>query len=165
MNVKDAIRTRHAVRQFRPDPIPDEVLEAILNAGRRSQSSKNRQWWQFIVIKDRERLKALSTAGDFAQHLIGAPLAIALVGTQENPWNAFDLGQVAALMQLEAHELGIGSCIANFHRPDEARAILGVPADHYVMGAISFGYPASDYKPSKMGGRKPLDEVVHWEKW
>jgi nitroreductase len=165
MNVNDAIRTRRAVRQFNADPIPDEVLEAILNAGRRSQSSKNRQPWEFIVVKNRERLKLLSTAGDFAQHIAGAAVAVVLVGTQQTLWNAFDLGQAAALMQLAAHEFGIGSCIANFHRPEEARRILNVPEDHNLMGAISFGYPAPEHKPNKMGGRKPLDEVVRQETW
>jgi nitroreductase len=165
LNVKDAIRTRRAVRQFRDEPIPDDVLETILNAGRRSQSSKNRQWWQFIVVKDRERLKQLSTTGDFAQHLVGAAVAVILVGTEKTLWNAYDLGQAAALMQLQAHELGVGSCIASFHRADDARAILGIPEEYNLMGALSFGYPAPDQKPNQMGGRKPLDEVVRSETW
>ncbi len=165
MNINDAIRTRRAVRLFRNEPLPDDVLQAIINAGRRSQSSKNRQPWEFIIVKDRERLKALSITGDFAQHLAGAAVGIVLVGTQQTLWNAFDLGQAAALMQLAAWEFGVGSIIANFHRPEEARRLLNVPEEMNLMGAISFGYPSPDHQPNKMGGRKPLAEIVHSETW
>lgn len=165
MNVSDAIRTRRAVRQFRADPVPDDVIHAILDAGRRSQSSKNRQPWQFVVVRDRDTLQQLATTGDFAGHLAGAALAVVLVGTAEANWGIFDLGQAAALMQIAAWEHGVGSCLAAIYRPDQARALLGIPAEHSVLYAISFGYPSAEHKPLKLGGRKPLNDVVHWEKW
>ena len=60
MNVSDAIRLKRAVRKFQDKPLPEDVIHAILNAGRRSQSSKNEQGWQFIAIRDKDILKALS---------------------------------------------------------------------------------------------------------
>ena len=69
MNVFEAIRTKRAVREFQDKPLPEETVHAILNAGRRSQSSKNTQAWQFIAIQDKETLKGLSTCGEWAGHI------------------------------------------------------------------------------------------------
>ncbi len=165
MKVLEAIQTKRAVRMFRDEPVAEDTLHTILDAGRRSQSSKNTQPWQFVVVRDRKTLIALSKTGDFAGHLAGAAFAVVLVGLRQGEWGMFDLGQSAAYMQLAAWELGVGSCIATIYQPDQAREILGVPSEHSVQAALSFGYPSPDFKPARMGGRKPLDEVVRWETW
>lgn len=165
MNVLDAIRDKRAVRQFSDQPVPDEVIRQILDAGRRSQSSKNTQPWSFVVVRDRQMLEALSKTGTYAGHLAGAAFAVVLVGATDSQWNDFDLGQASSYLQLAAWELGIGSCIAALQQEDDARALLGIPAETSAYAALSFGYPAADFIPAKMGGRKPLDEIVHWEKW
>ena len=164
-SVIETIQSRYAVRFFANRPVPDDVLETILQAGARSQSSKNTQPWQFIVIRDRSTLEAMSKMGDFAGHLAGADFAVLLVGRQDTTWNNFDLGQTAAFLQLAASDLGVGSCIAAIYRPDEVKQLLGIPADCTAYCAISFGYPTPDFKPLKMGGRKPVKEVAFWEKW
>jgi nitroreductase len=164
MNVQDAIRSKRAVRQFRDQPVPDEVIRRILDAGRRSQSSKNTQPWSFIVVRDRQMLEALSKTGTYAGHLAGAAFAVVLVGDARGEWKSFDLGQAAAYLQLAAWELGVGSCIAALHQENDARALLGIPPEASAYAALSFGYPAEDWKPNK-GGRKSLDEIVRWEKW
>ena len=68
-------------------------------------------------------------------------------------------------MQLAAWDLGVGSCIASIYEPHKARAILGAPDELQFDTAISFGYPAQVLAAPRAGGRKPLDEVVRWEKW
>jgi nitroreductase len=136
-----------------------------LNAGRRAQSSKNTQPWHFIAITDRETLRQLSECGQYAGHLAGAALGVALVAEVED---GFDLGQAAAYMQLAAWELGIGSCLASMWEPEKAKAILGVPEGLHFDIAISFGYPAEEQqRPSavKPGGRRAFEEVVHRERW
>ena len=170
MNVSDAIRMKRAVRKFQDKPLPDEVVHTILDAGRRAQSSKNEQGWQFIAIRDKAILKALSETGTYAGHLAGAALGVAIL--TPNPegkfQDLFDAGQAAAYMQLAAWELGVGSCLASIYEPDKALEILGFPPDWHLRIAISFGYPADEEKLSaapKKGGRRPLDEVVHWDKW
>ncbi|MBC8098965.1 MAG: nitroreductase family protein [Armatimonadetes bacterium] len=165
MNVQQAIETKRAVRLFTPDPVPAEMIDAILDAGRRSQSSKNTQPWQFVVVQQREMLLALSRTGDFAGHLAGAAFGVALVAPNDNAWTMFDLGQAAAYMQLAAWEVGIGSCIAAIYDPAAAQAILNIPADYMLRCALSFGYPSPDHIPAKMGGRKPLTAITHWETW
>ncbi len=164
METLQAIRTKRAVRKFSDQPVPDDVIRQILDAGRRSQSSKNTQPWQFIAIRDRERLVALSKCGTYAGHLAEAAFAIVLVGTEHSDWNSFDLGQASAYFQLAAWGLGVGSCIATLHHEAQARALLGIPAESGLFLALSFGYPAADWTPNK-GGRRALDEVVRWEHW
>ena len=170
MNVSDAIRLKRAVRKFQDKPLPDDVVHAILNAGRRSQSSKNNQTWQFIAIQDKATLKALSECGEWAGHLAGAALGVALLS--ENPeekfQRLFDLGQAAAYMQLAAWELGVGSCLASIYEREKARQLLGFPENLHLRIAISFGYPAEAetlIKAPQKGGRKDLRDFVHWDRW
>jgi nitroreductase len=170
MHVSEAIRLKRAVRKFTAQPLPEEVTLAILNAGRRAQSSKNTQPWHFIAITDKAILKDLSECGDWAGHLAGAALGVALLS--ENPeekfQRMFDLGQCAAYMQLAAWELGVGSCLASIYQAEQARELLGFPADLHLRIAISFGYPADEEKltlPPRKGGRRTLVDMVHWNHW
>lgn len=170
MNVSDAIRLKRAVRKFQDKPLPEDVIRAILNAGRRSQSSKNEQGWQFIVVQNKTTLKALSELGNFAGHLAGAAAGIAILTPDPLAkfQTMFDAGQAAAFMQLMALELGVGSCPASIYEAEKARAILGFPSEWHVRIILSFGYPADEEKlsaPPKKGGRRALEEVVHWERW
>jgi nitroreductase len=170
MNVSDAIRMKRAIRKFREEALPEEIVTAILNAGRRSQSSKNEQAWQFIAIRDKAVLKALSECGTWAGHLAGAPLAVAILTPDPDGkfQIMFDAGQAAAFMQLAAWELGVGSVPASLYEHEKAREILGSPPEWHVRIALSFGYPLEEEKLSaepKKGGRRALEEVVHWDRW
>ena len=72
MNVIDAIRTKRAVRTYRDEPLPDDVVHAILHAGRRAQSAKNDQPWHFLVIRERATLKALAGTSPNLAYIAGA---------------------------------------------------------------------------------------------
>ncbi len=170
MNVSEAIRTKRAIRKFQDKPLPEEVVHAILNAGRRSQSSKNEQPWQFIAIRNKEILKSLSECGTWAGHLAGAALGVAILTPDPTAkfQTMFDAGQAAAFMQLAAWELGVGSVPASIYEAEKARDILGFPLEWHLRIALSFGYPMEEQKLSaspKKGGRRSLDEVVHWDRW
>ena len=170
MNVSEAIRTKRAIRKFQNKPLPEDVVRAILNAGRRSQSSKNEQAWQFIAIREKSILKALSKCGTYAGHLAGAALAVAILTPDPTAkfQTMFDAGQAAAFMQLAAWELGIGSVPASIYEWDKAREILRFPPEWHLRVALSFGYPLDEEKLSaapKRGGRRLLEEIVHWDTW
>lgn len=170
MDVSSAIRSKRAIRQFMNQPLPDEAIHAILNAGRRAQSAKNIQPWHFIAIKDRQTLVALSKLGHFAGHLAEAALGVAIITPPpEQRFSVlFDAGQSAAYMQLAAWELGIGSCLATIYEPDQARKFLGFPKDLHINVAISFGFPQNpddiSRSPDRVG-RRSWDDVVHMEIW
>ena len=170
MNVADAIQTKRAIRQFQDRALPETAERAILNAGRRSQSSKNSQPWQFIAVRKKELLKPLSECGAYAGHLAGAALGVAILTPQPDDkfQTLFDAGQAAAYMQLAAWELGIGSCLASIYEPEKAREVLGFPPEWQVRICLSFGYPQEAGQLTaapKPGGRRTLDEVVHWDRW
>ena len=170
MNVSDAIRLKRAVRKFSDQKLPEATSLAILDAGRHSQSSKNTQPWHFIAITDETILKQLSEYGKWAGHLAGAAMGVALLSEDpaEKFQQIFDLGQAAAYMQLAAWDLGIGSCLATIYDTEKARVLLGFPLELHIRIAISFGYPIDQYamtnSPQK-GGRRLIEEIVHWEKW
>ncbi len=170
MNVSDAIRTKRAVRKFKDQSLPADVIRAILNAGRRSQSSKNNQGWQFIAVQDKTTLQALSECGEWAGHIAGAALCVAILTPEptEKFQTMFDAGQAATFMQLAAWELGVGSCPASLYDFERTRAILGFPPEWHLRIALSFGYALDEEKlsaPPKKGGRRELEEVAHWDKW
>ena len=160
--VQQAIMKLRSVRKFDDRPLPDDVLTAILDAGRRAQSSKNTQPWEFVVVRERVRLTALSKLGTYAGHLAEAAAGVFLVSTAED---SYDVGQATAFLMLAAHEQGVGSCIAYINDQEAAMVLLGVPDERKLVYALSFGYPAADWTPAKMGGRRPLEDVVHWEGW
>jgi nitroreductase len=171
--VWEAISMKRAIRSFEDRPLEPAHLERILNAGRRAGSSKNSQRWAFVVCRDRAHLRELSAVGPWAGHLAGAAVGIALVTpdpkTDEAPLSVlFDLGQAAENMMLAAWELGIGSVPATVYDHDLVRRLLGCPDGYHCEFLLSFGYPADPSaltRPAKAGGRVPLDEIVHKERW
>jgi nitroreductase len=170
VNVADAIQLKRAVRKFQNKPLPDNVVHCILNAGRRSQSSKNTQTWRFIAIQDKAILESVSKCGEWAGHIAGAALCVTILTLEptEKFQTMFDAGQAAAFMQLAAWELGVGSCPASIYEAEKAREILGFPVEWHLRVALSFGYALEEEKLSalpKKGGRMSLDEVAHWDKW
>lgn len=170
MDVSEAIHTKRAIRKFKPQDLPRDAIDLILNAGRRAQSAKNMQPWYFIAITNRQTLKDLSMLGTYAGHLAGAALGIAiLTPPPETRWSVlFDAGQAAAYMQLAAWELGIGSCPATIYEPEKAREILGFPPDLHLNVIFSFGYPEDETRlsaPPRKGGRRDFEDTVRWEKW
>ena len=172
MNTWDAITSVRVIRDFADRPLSAEHEARILNAARRTGSSKNEQTWAFIVIRDRERLRELTGVGKYADHLAGAAMAVALVTPDESAgWRntrMWDLGRAAQSMVLAAWELGIGSAPATVFEHELASRLLGLPPDRCCNYLLTFGYPADPSQltaPKKRGGRKRLKEVVHQERW
>ena len=171
--VWDAIRTRRVVRRFADRPVEEAHLDHILRAGRRANSSKNSQRWAFIVCRERSHLQELAKLGPWAGHLADTALAIALVTPDPHADDAplsvmFDLGQAADSMMLAAWELGIGSVPVTVYEHDLARELLGYPEAYHCEFLLSFGYPADPTdltRPLKPGGRRPLGQMVHEERW
>lgn len=169
----EAIDSLRVVREFSPRPVEPWIVERLLDAARRTGSSKNQQRWAFIVCRDRARLAELATLGPWAGHLAGAAVAIALLtpdpAVADAPLSVtWDLGRAAQSMVLAAWELGIGSVPATVYEHDRARALLGYPADWHCEFILSFGYPADPellVAPKRVGGRRALAELVHEERW
>jgi nitroreductase len=173
MDAWTAIRSKRMVRRFRDAPLLPEQLERIVDAGRHAASSKNQQRWDFVAVQERDRLRALSVVGPYAGHVAGAAAAIALLTPDPTAPGAslslvWDLGLAAENMMLAAWELGIGSCPATVYDQSIAREVLGHPEDRWCGYVLSFGFPADPddlSRPLKAGGRRPLEEILHRERW
>jgi nitroreductase len=167
------LRGLRAVRQLRPDSLPDELLHSILEVARWSGSAGNRQPWEFVVVRDRDTLRRLSgIEGAVAGHLADAAVGIVIVMHPEVPdLDAYDEGRVAERILLAARACGLGAAVGHFTGPGdtwaastEAKRLLGIPEQLLLREIISVGYPAEHLSPtSNPPGRKPLDQLVHWD--
>jgi nitroreductase len=165
------LRTLRAVRSFRPDPVPREVVHDLLEVARWSGSASNKQPWEILLVRERDTLRSLASVGGYAGHLAGAPLGIVLVMAGERAeQETYDEGRLAERIMLAAHAHGVGSSIGWFvgSGRDAARELLGIPGDKVVRTVISLGYPEEGDRRSRTGrgqARKPLGEIVHHERY
>jgi nitroreductase len=175
-DVTRSMRSLRVVRRFADRRVPDDVLEDMLEVARWTGTSKNTQPWHLVVVRDGETLRALAKLGQFAGHIAGANVAIALAMESRN--NAFDCGRLAERLMLAAWSHGVGSCIGSIW-PDNnersAKELLGVPKDRWLHQVISFGYPkdpsatrvraSADVAMLPSLGRRALSELVSWERF
>ncbi|MDP9367937.1 MAG: nitroreductase family protein [Chloroflexota bacterium] len=165
------LRSLRAIREFRPDPIPQQVVDDILEVGRWSGSAVNRQPWEFVVIRSRGTLDALAGIDGSAGHLAGASLGIVLVMAGKNvTQETYDEGRLSERMMLAAAAHGVGSSIGWFRSSGAERVkdLLGISAERTVRTALSFGYPdeaARSARPKRDQARKPLAQLVHDERY
>jgi nitroreductase len=159
------IASRRETRAYRPDPLPDDVVGRILEAGRISGSGANRQPWRFMVVRSRELLDRLAPSL-YAPWNAEAPLFVALL--MDGRGSAFDGGRCAQNMMLAAWNEGVGACPNGFKDEPAARELLGVRPDQDLLVGITFGYPARPRPPERRTAeewladarRLPLDELV-----
>jgi nitroreductase len=162
------------IRQLRPDPVPDEAIQDILDVSRWTGSARNIQPWDLVVIKDRAKLQKLGTIPDGrGPHLATAGLGIALVmaGDLENPdFDTYDEGRLSERIMLAAAAHGLGSAIGWFRgaAAEEAKRLLQVPAPRLLRTIMSIGYVDADARSQRQRPaqpRKPLAQIVHAEHW
>jgi nitroreductase len=171
METWDAICARRNVRQYKQEPISDEDLNRIAEAGWRAPSAKNRQPWDFVIVTDPPQLQELSTVWMGARHIAGAAAAIAIVVPDPEDErrlvvDQYDVGQATMAMMIAATDLGIGTGHSSVGEQEKARAILGVPDGYQVAFLLGIGYPADrPLTPIRKPDRRPFDEVVHRGHW
>ena len=161
------------VRFFEPNPVPQSALDDVLEVARSSGSARNRQPWEFVVVRDRRTLGRLTALEGYAQHLSGAAAGIVLVMAGEPgklEQETFDEGRLAERIFLAAASHGLGGAVSWFagEARNEAKRILGVPSERLVRTTLSLGHPDPD-PPSGMSalspGRKPMAELLHEERY
>jgi nitroreductase len=171
METWEAITARRNVRSYTTDPLLTDDLERILEAGRRTPSSMNLQRWDFVVVTDRGTLEELAGVWRGAGHVATSAATIALVAPRsddprERGSIQYDLGQATMSLMLAAADRGIGSAHAAVADQDLARRILGFPDDRFCAWLIALGNPADrPLRPIRQPTRRPLEEIVHRERW
>jgi nitroreductase len=163
MEVFEAVRTVLAVREYQDKPVPPESVRRIVEAGRLTGSSMNRQPWHFIVVENRETLRQLGRLATTGPYIAQAALAI-VVAIQRTPFSVSDGSRAIQSMMLTAWSEGVGSNWVGFMGLTEVKPLLGIPDDLDVLAIIPFGYPARPVGKGRKN-RKPLSEVGHRERF
>jgi nitroreductase len=169
MNVFDAIRLRRSIRAFRDEPIEEEKLLRVLQAGRLAPSAKNRQEWRYVVVRDRELRRRVAVASNNQYFIAEAPVVIVGCATMVDyvlsggqPAYTIDVSISMDHMTLQAVEEGLGTCWIGSFKEDEIKQILNIPADMRIVEILPLGYPKSlpDPKP-----RKELEEIIVYDRY
>jgi nitroreductase len=161
MDALEAIRKRRSVRKYTGEPIPKQDLEAIVDAGRLAATGSNKQPWDFIVVTDRAMIEQLKVASAWMDK---AGAIIAVIMDPGSRWWIEDGSAAIENMLLAATALGYGSCWLEGYtllREPEFKQLLGVPADRRLLSLVPIGVPVE--WPTK--DKKPLEQVIHWEKY
>jgi nitroreductase len=156
-----AIVSKRDNRRYTDEPIPHEIVERILEAGRVTPSSQNRQPWRFLIVEDPERRARLAEAVYEPTNIRGAQLVIAISGSR-----AFDIGRCVQNMMLAAWNDGVASTPNGIADADAAMEALDL--EEPPVTVLSFGYPAKQPSAdtrsadewSARANRRPLDETV-----
>jgi nitroreductase len=162
-----AVASRREVRRYADRPIPPEVERRILEAGRVSGSSQNRQPWRFVVVSDREAVERVAEAVWAADNVLGAALVIAVIVAGKGPVS-FDAGRAAQNMMIAAWNEGVGACPNGIADRDAMAESIGLREDDHFATVLTFGYPAREIDPEARtpeewiarADRRPLEEIV-----
>jgi nitroreductase len=163
MDVFEAARTLLAVRSYQDTPIPDAVVQKIVEAGRLTASGGNTQPWHFIVVQNRDTIEQLAALARTGRYIAKAPLAI-VVAIDKSPLAVADTSRAIQTMLLTAWAEGVGSNWVGFQGLDAIKPLLNIPDDLDVLAILPLGYPAQAVGQGKKN-RKPLSEVAHRERF
>ena len=163
---------RRSVRAYKPDAVPEELVQQVLEAGRLAPSACNKQPWRFIVVRSEAGRRALGAA--YAREWFWkAPVVIAVCILPKEAWvRSYDGRNYAMVdgalamdhMTLAAAELGLGTCWIGAFDPAAAREILGLPDGVELVGMTPLGFPDVEANP-RVRSRRPLGETVMKERW
>jgi nitroreductase len=169
MDFSELIRKRYSVRAYRPDPVPEDKLQQVLEAGRLAPTAANRQPFQIIVLRTAGREEELLRVYH-REWLVDAPIVLGVCAVASSAWVRMD-GKVYADVDativmdhlvLAATDLGLGTCwIADFD-PQAARQVLRLPDGVEPIAFTPLGYAAAE--PGTRV-RKPLSDLVRYDHW
>jgi len=168
--VFEAVQARRSIRAYDASPVPDEVLNRVLESGRLAPSASNFQPWHFIVVTDPKKRQVLSE-GRYAKFLTECPIVIVgCADTKLSPkWSTVDVTIALQQMVLTATGEGLGTCWIGSFSEDSVRAHLKVPDQFKVVAMLALGYPKAklDFGAVAAGGRrrKSLEEIVSREEF
>ncbi len=171
MTFSELIRRRYSVRAYRPDPVPDELLLQVLEAGRLAPTAANRQPFRIIVIHTAGREAELQRVY-YREWFTQAPLVLCVCAVLSEAWTRarfdgksyadVDAAIVMDHLVLAAADVGLGTCWVAAFDPAAARQVLGLPDGVEPVAFTPLGYPADLPAPKE---RKPLADLVRYERW
>jgi len=166
MEVLEAIKSVKSVSKYKPDPVPEQKVQAVVNAARFALSADNLQPWKFIVVSDEDAKRKLAGACTNGRHMADAPLvvvacarldeAVAMIGGYMNSYPV-DVGMALANVTVAATSEGLGTSWIFTFNEEKVKSLLNIPADAHVVGLTPLGIPEAYEAPA---GRKHLSEIL-----
>jgi nitroreductase len=164
METFECIRKRRDIRNFIEMDVSDEVIMKIIEAGRLAPSAMNLQPWHFIVINDKQTLKALGPLCTSGRFVADASVAIVVVTDPSNKWHEIDGARAVQNMALAGWNEGVGCCWIGAIDRQKVKELLNIPPKLHVLTILPFGYP-EQFTVKRKKNRKSLEEISHREKF
>ncbi|MEW6374450.1 MAG: nitroreductase family protein [Thermodesulfobacteriota bacterium] len=167
MDILNLLKSRRSIRLYQDQPVPQDLLLQILEAGRWAPTGANLQPWHFIIVTDPETRKRIGEVARFffikSSHVGKAPIVLVLgFDTRKGKYGRYDATLAGGNMMTMATSLGLGTCwIGAFDEP-RVKAILEIPDNIEVIALITLGYPEGK---AEVPPRVELEKIVHWESW
>jgi len=164
MDALEAIRERRSIRKYKPDAIPKEMLEQLVDAGRLAATARNEQPWEFVVVTDKEVLKKLGGLADHGPFIADAAACIA-VFCKDGKYYLEDGCAATENILIAVAALHLGACwVAGDKKPycPAVAELLGVPEGYRLISLLALGY---EVEPTPVKKKRELSDVIHWEKF
>jgi nitroreductase len=165
MSCVEKILKRRSIRRYKKEPVPQKVMDKILEAGRQAPSASNRQPWRFVVVTDQALKDKLATGRyngfirDSAFTIVG--VALPFDPTSEK-WAVIDVTMAMQNMVLAAWVQGVGSCWIGDFVEGEVKEMLNIPEKAHIVALLSMGIPDEQPGPK---AKKPIEEIIHYNSW
>ena len=163
MDAIECMKTRRSIREYQDKPMPKEVIEDIVDCGRLAATAINIQPWRFVIVQDAAMRQEIADTTDHGKFIAQAPVCI-VVFSEDTKYYLEDGSAATQNILNAARAHGLGTCwVAGDKKPYASKigGMLGVPTEYKLVALISLGYPAQEPSPTK----KPLSEVLHWERY
>lgn len=171
MSIVDVMAERYSERRFSSQPIEEQKLRAIVEAGALAPTAENRQPQRILVLRGAEALEKMDRC---TRCRFGAPavlvLAYDMTQATRHPdvmdFGPIDVAIVGDHMSLAAAEMGIHSCWVGLIDPSALRREFDIPQTYRIVGVMPLGYPSERSRPSRLHrSRKDLSETVFWDSY
>jgi len=162
---------RTSIRDYTPDPVPDEALQEVLRAAFHAPTANNARPWHIVVVTDADRREILANTHQYSVFCRKAPVVLAFCADPaiSSHWWIDDCSAAVENAMIEAVNQGLGTCwigcrgdaSIGYGREDHVKQALGIPESIRVLALVTLGYPAKAPRPKDPG---PM-EAVHMETW
>ncbi len=163
MDAIEVLKTRRSVRAYRSEPVPRKIIEDVIDCGRLAATAVNIQPWEFVVVTDAGMLRRIAETTDHGKFIAQVPACVVVL-CQDTKYYLEDGSAATENILLAARAHGLGSCwVAGDKKPyaSDICRLVGAPKGYKLVSLIPIGYPAETPEQTK----RPLADVLHWEKY
>jgi len=163
MDAIEVLKTRRSVRAYTAEPVPRKIIEDIVDCGRLAATGINIQPWEFVVVTAPEMRRKIAQTAEYGKFIAQAPVCVVVL-CRDTEHYLEDGSAATENILLAARAHGLGSCWVagdkKRYAPDICR-LVEAPRGYKLVSLVPIGYPAETPEPPK----RPLAEVLHWEKY